>query len=358
MKHIIKTSILLISLAILASCSDWTKPESIEIEKNSIADSNPELYAKYCEALKEYKNSDHKITYATFDNSDAVANGSQKISMIPDSVDFVQIMNLEVSATQLAEIKQVRETFGTRFVIRFSLTECQAAYEAYVEEMEAAAEEAEGEGTEGEGTEGEGTQTEPEIMTFEAFYTEQLQKVTAKVAEYGLDGFTFEFTGKNYDGMTTAQQEEYTATSAMVMAPLKTWLAANTKKVFFLEGNPQYVLDSEVIAAASYYILPTRDSRSVGELGLYGINAFNSGKLPENAKLLYTVETPSFIEEEYLVGQFVLGEQIPLAAEWMAKDASFAKSGLVIWNLQRDYFNPGFSYPNVRQAIKTMNPNE
>jgi hypothetical protein len=353
MKSIFKINILLVSIALLAGCSEWTTPESIEIEKNSIEQTNPELYAKYCDALKEYKASEHKIAYTTFLNSPEIAaNGSEKISMIPDSVDFVQLMNLEVSETHLNEMKQVKEKFGTRFVVRFSLTECQAAYEAYVEEMEAAAEE----------TEGEGTQTEPEIMTFEAFYAEQFQKVTAKVAEYGLDGFTFEFTGKNYDGMTSAQKEEYAAASELVMAPLKTWLAANTNKVFFLEGNPQYVLDSEILAAASYFILPTRDCRSAGELGHIGLNAFTSGKLPENAKLLYSVETPSFIEEEYLVGKFIVAgqyeDQIPLAADWIAKDASFEKSGLVIWNLQRDYFNPGFSYPNVRQAIKTMNPNE
>ena len=353
MKSIFKINILLVSIALLAGCSEWTTPESIEIEKNSIEQTNPELYAKYCDALKEYKASEHKIAYTTFLNSPEIAaNGSEKISMIPDSVDFVQLMNLEVSETHLNEMKQVKEKFGTRFVVRFSLTECQAAYEVYVEEMEAAAEE----------TEGEGTQTEPEIMTFEAFYAEQFQKVTAKVAEYGLDGFTFEFTGKNYDGMTSAQKEEYAAASALVMAPLKTWLAANTNKVFFLEGNPQYVLDSEILAAASYFILPTRDCRSAGELGHIGLNAFTSGKLPENAKLLYSVETPSFIEEEYLVGKFIVAgqyeDQIPLAADWIAKDASFEKSGLVIWNLQRDYFNPGFSYPNVRQAIKTMNPNE
>ena len=119
------------------------------------------------------------------------------------------------------------------------------------------------------------------------------------------------------------------------------------------------MLDSDVLNSASFYILQTRACRSTGELGLFGLNAFTSGKLPENAKLLYAVETPSFIEEEYLVGQFVLGEQIPLAAEWVAKEASYEKSGLAIWNVQRDYFNTsGKIYPNVRMAIKTMNPNE
>lgn len=91
MKSIFKINILLVSIALLAGCSEWTTPESIEIEKNSIEQTNPELYAKYCDALKEYKASEHKIAYTTFLNSPEIAaNGSEKISMIPDSVDFVQ----------------------------------------------------------------------------------------------------------------------------------------------------------------------------------------------------------------------------------------------------------------------------
>ena len=349
MKSIFKINILLVSIALLAGCSEWTTPESIEIEKNSIEQTNPELYAKYCDALKEYKASEHKIAYTTFLNSPEIAaNGSEKISMIPDSVDFVQLMNLEVSESHLEEIAAVREKKGTRFVFRFSVEECMTAYDAYVEQAYA----------EAEGEEG-GEATEPEITPFEDFYTTEFQKVAVKVTEYGLDGFTFAFTGKNIDGMTEEQKAAYTAEEAAAVAPLKTWISANSSKVLFLEGNPQYILSTDVINAASYYILPTRNTRSVGELGLFGINAYTSGKLPENAKILYAVETPSFIEEEYLVGQFVLGEQIPLAADWMAKDASFEKSGLAIWNVQRDYFNTGgMVYPNVRKAIKTMNPNE
>lgn len=352
MKSIFKINIILVSIALLAGCSDWTTPESIEIEKNSIEASNPELYAKYCEALKEYKTSDHKVVYTTYDNlSEEAANGSGKISMLPDSIDFVQLMNLEVSKAHQAEIKQVREKMGTRFTMRFSYDECVEAYEAYVEELMAENEE------ETEGSEGE--ETTPAVIPFDEFYAAELQKVTGKIKEYGLDGFTFAFIGKNIDGMTESQKEAYTAEHNAAVAPLKTWIAANSSKILFLEGNPQYILDTEIINAASYYILPTRNCRSVGELGLLGLNAFTSGKLPENAKLIYTVETPSFIEEEYLVGQFVLGAQIPLTADWLAKDASFAKSGIAIWNVQRDYFSTdGTVYPNVRKAIKTMNPNE
>lgn len=343
MKSIFKINIILLGIALIAGCSDWTKPESIEIEKNSIEISNPELYAKYCAALREYKTTDHKVVYTTYDNVPTeAANGSEKLTMLPDSIDFVQMMNLEISETHQAEMKQLKETFGTRFVVRFSVKDCKAAYDAYVESLESEAEDA-----------------APAVPTFAEYFAAEFEKVTDAVALYGLDGFTFAFTGKNHDGMTAEQQAAYAAEQAADFAPLKAWIAANSSKVLFLEGNPQYILDSQVINAASYYILPTRECRSVGELGLFGLNAFTSGKLPENAKLIYSVETPSFIEEEYLVGQFVLGEQIPLASDWLAKDASFPKSGVAIWNVQRDYFNTsGVVYPNVRKAIKTMNPNE
>lgn len=349
MKSIFKISILLVSIAILAGCSDWTSPESIEIEKNSIEASNPDLYAKYCAALKEYKNSDHRITYTTFENvAETAANGSQKISMLPDSIDFVQLMNLEVSDAHLKEINEARSNFGTRFVVRFSYEESIEAYEAYVEA-------AEGEGAEG----AEGEESAPAIMTFEEFYMAEFKKVADKVAEYKLDGLTFANLGKNVEGMTASQAEKYQTEQAMAIAPAKEWFAANGSKLFFYEGQAEYCTDEEFVKTVKYFILPTREARSVGELGLYGINSYTSGKLPEGAKLLYAVETPSFIEEEYLVGQFVLGEQIPLTADWMVKDASYAKSGVAIWNVQRDYFNAGgIIYPNVRAAIKTMNPNE
>lgn len=347
MKSIFKINILLAGIAILAGCSEWTAPESIEIEKNSIEATNPELYAKYCAALREYKATDHKVVYTTYDNtSETAANGSEKITMLPDSIDFVQLMNLEVSETHLNEMKQVKEKFGTRFVVRFSYEDCVAAYEAYVESLQNESE---------EGTEAAAA----EAIPFETYYAAEFQKTVAKITEYGLDGFTFAFSGKNVDGMTEEQKTAYTAEHDAALAPVKAWISSNGSKIFFLEGNPQYILDNDVLSTASFFILQTRSCRSTGELGLYGINAFKSGKLPENAKLLYAVETPSFIEEEYLVGQFVLGEQIPLAADWVAKDASYEKSGLAIWNVQRDYFNTGGKiYPNVRMAIKTMNPNE
>ena len=230
----------------------------------------------------------------------------------------------------------MREKLGTRFVLRFSYNECLSEYEA----IKATAE------------------PETEIPAFEEYLGGQLAKVTAKVAEYGLDAFTFAFTCGNPYEMTSSDRSALEQEQQMVFPQVSEWISANAEKKFFFEGYPHYILVDGVVDAAEYVILPTRSERATGDLAYRALQAVNSGKIAKDTRFLFAVETPSFIEEEYLVGQFVLGEQIPLAAEWIAADASFEKSGLAVWNVQRDYFDTKKIYSTVRRAIKTMNPNE
>lgn len=334
MRNTLIFNILLLCLAAV-SCSEWTTPESLEFEKNSIQQTDPELYGKYCEAVKEYKETDHKIMYVTFDNVDKISNGSNNIAMLPDSVDFVQLHNLEIAEPVLKEMDAMRKKLGTRFVLRFSYNECLSEYQTL-----------------------EPTEPEAGIPTFEDFFAGQFAKVTAKVAEYGLDGFTFAFTCGNPYEMTSSDRSALEQAQQMVFPQVSEWIGANADKKFFFEGYPHYILVDGVVDAAEYVILPTRSERATGDLAYRALQAVNSGKIAKDTRFLFAVETPSFIEEEYLVGQFVLGEQVPLAAEWIAADASFEKSGLAVWNVQRDYFDTRKIYSTVRRAIKTMNPNE
>ena len=334
MRNTLILNILLVC-SVAVSCSEWTTPESLEFEKNSIQQTDPELYRQYCEAVKEYKETDHKIMYVTFDNVEKISNGSHNIAMLPDSVDFVQLHNLEIAEPVLKEMDAMREKLGTRFVLRFSYNECLAEYQTL-----------------------EPTEPEAGIPTFEDFFAGQFAKVTAKVAEYGLDGFTFAFTCGNPYEMTSSDRSALEQEQQMVFPQVSEWISANAEKKFFFEGYPHYILVDGVLDAAEYVILPTRSERATGDLAYRALQAVNSGKIAKDTRFLFAVETPSFIEEEYLVGQFVLGEQIPLAAEWIAADASFEKSGLAVWNVQRDYFDTKKIYSTVRRAIKTMNPNE
>ena len=334
MRNTLILNILLVC-SVAVSCSEWTTPESLEFEKNSIQQTDPELYRQYCEAVKEYKGSDHKVMYVTFDNVEKISNGSHNIAMLPDSVDFVQLHNLEIAEPVLKEMDAMREKLGTRFVLRFSYNECLAEYQTL-----------------------EPTEPEAGIPTFEDFFAGQFANVTAKVAEYGLDGFTFAFTCGNPYEMTSSDRSALEQEQQMVFPQVSEWISANAEKKFFFEGYPHYILVDGVVDAAEYVILPTRSERATGDLAYRALQAVNSGKIAKDTRFLFAVETPSFIEEEYLVGQFVLGEQIPLAAEWIAADASFEKSGLAVWNVQRDYFDTKKIYSTVRRAIKTMNPNE
>ena len=334
MRNTLILNILLVC-SVAVSCSEWTTPESLEFEKNSIQQTDPELYRQYCEAVKEYKETDHKIMYVTFDNVEKISNGSHNIAMLPDSVDFVQLHNLEIAEPVLKEMDAMREKLGTRFVLRFSYNECLAEYQTL-----------------------EPTELEAGIPTFEDFFAGQFAKVTAKVAEYGLDGFTFAFTCGNPYEMTSSDRSALEQEQQMVFPQVSEWISANAEKKFFFEGYPHYILVDGVVSAAEYVILPTRSERATGDLAYRALQAVNSGKVSKHTRFLFAVETPSFIEEEYLVGQFVLGEQIPLAAEWITTDASFEKSGLAVWNVQRDYFDTKKIYSTVRRAIKTMNPNE
>jgi hypothetical protein len=273
--------------------------------------------------------------YVTFDNVEKISNGSHNIAMLPDSVDFVQLHNLEIAEPVLKEMDAMREKLGTRFVLRFSYNECLAEYQTL-----------------------EPTEPEAGIPTFEDFFAGQFAKVTAKVAEYGLDGFTFAFTCGNPYEMMSSDRSALEQAQQMAFPQVAEWIGANADKKFFFEGYPHYILVDGVVSAAEYVILPTRSERATGDLAYRALQAVNSGKVSKHTRFLFAVETPSFIEEEYLVGNFVLGEQIPLAAEWITTDASFEKSGLAVWNVQRDYFDTKKIYSTVRRAIKTMNPNE
>ena len=334
MRNTLILNILLVC-SVAVSCSEWTTPESLEFEKNSIQQTDPELYRQYCEAVKEYKGSDHKVMYVTFDNVEKISNGSHNIVMLPDSVDYVQLHNPEIAEPVLKEMNAMREKLGTRFVLRFSYNECLAEYQTL-----------------------EPTEPEAGIPTFEDFFAGQFAKVTAKVAEYGLDGFTFAFTCGNPYEMMSSDRSALEQAQQMAFPQVAEWIGANADKKFFFEGYPHYILVDGVVSAAEYVILPTRSERATGDLAYRALQAVNSGKVSKHTRFLFAVETPSFIEEEYLVGQFVLGEQIPLAAEWITTDASFEKSGLAVWNVQRDYFDTKKIYSTVRRAIKTMNPNE
>ncbi len=146
MKHSLKYIIpCLVATLSLASCDDWTKVESLDIVDPIIENSNPELYEQYLSNLRQFKATKHKKTYAWFDNSvKNTYSRSQHVSDVPDSVDVISLMSpADIMTTELAEINQVREQKGTRFIYDIDFDAIRADYSTYVEELAATDEEAE-----------------------------------------------------------------------------------------------------------------------------------------------------------------------------------------------------------------------
>ena len=103
-KHIIPCLVAALSLA---SCDDWTDVESLDVISPTIENTNPELYAQYLAALRQYKQTEHKVTYAWFDNSvKNTYSRAHHVSDVPDSVDVISLMSpADIMDTEPAEIK-------------------------------------------------------------------------------------------------------------------------------------------------------------------------------------------------------------------------------------------------------------
>ena len=81
---------LLLALFATASCSDWTEQKTVDIDPQHAKEQNPELWARYMEVLRTYRQSKHFITYGSFDNgTEKPKNEGAYLRSLPDSLDIV-----------------------------------------------------------------------------------------------------------------------------------------------------------------------------------------------------------------------------------------------------------------------------
>ena len=103
---------------LLTGCSDCTRPESIDFHYTTLEEKNPALYEAYYKSIREYRDSEHKIVIAKFDNKATAPEGkAEHINALPDSVDFIILQNASVvSETIKAEMQEVRELKGQKIL--------------------------------------------------------------------------------------------------------------------------------------------------------------------------------------------------------------------------------------------------
>lgn len=126
MKNIFIVASCFAAITCFSACDDWTEVENVNINTPGIEEQDPAAYAKYLQNLVAYKNSDHKVVYAWFDNSEKTPfSRGQHISDAPDSLDVISMMYpAELAAFELVDMQTVHAK-GTKVVYTISFDKIQ-----------------------------------------------------------------------------------------------------------------------------------------------------------------------------------------------------------------------------------------
>ena len=191
---------LLLILILSASCSDWNDIEAVDIDPQHAKDQNPELWARYMESLRIYKQErTHYITYGSFENgTEQSKNEGAYLRSVPDSLDIVTLANSEnITAYDREDIPSLQEK-STRVLYLVD----------YAKKM-------------------------TELADAAALST-WLDKAVATATELKLDGFAF--NGLPSYGGTDAEQAARKEAARLIVSKLSAF-----GKTLVFEGDPAFV---------------------------------------------------------------------------------------------------------------------
>ena len=357
--NIFKTLALAAAAISFASCSEWTEPESVGFHYTTLEEKNPGLYKAYFQSIRDYRDSEHKVVIAKFDNkSTTLAGRAEHITCLPDSVDYIILYNPEVSATIACEMAEVRELKGQKVLYQIEYKAIENEYKAYVEAWNDAHQPAEGEEEE--------VPSDPAdtLISLNNYVSDAVKARTAYLAEYGYDGVNIVYSSRNPASCTEDALDELKAAQAAFLAPIAEALASCPDALVFFEGTPQYILENvEIVENADYLIIPATGAVNEYELSYELGLANRHGNIPSD-RFVVLVTTRSLVDPALTDGTFSgtdrNGKEMTAiigAAEWTAKSTSgVVKAGIAVENAQNDYFNLSEVYYNIREAISIMNP--
>jgi hypothetical protein len=321
------------------ACEGWTDIEGVEINQQSPSGNNPKLYAQYLESLRAYKQTEHYVTYAWFDNSVKVPySRGQHLSDLPDSLDVVSLIYPDrLAFFELQEMEDIRTNKGTKVVYGISYETIRKTYEQTVKEKTAE----------------DANYKAPEFTTY---LTETVQKELLPAATYNYDGIIVGYKGAGIVYMNEAEKTEYLKNQEAFFSAITAWKTANTNMMLVFEGNPQNLSDKSILSSCEHIILNTLDATSTGTLSLAALQALADG-VP-STKFIVAARTVSLDTTDKTTGYHDNGERAIIeSAYWVAKrENAYAKAGLGIYHIQNDYYNSNLIYQYARKAINIMNP--
>lgn len=297
-------SILLLASAASMACSDWTDTEAVENNVIKPWEQGPELWAQYTQMLRDYKQREHFLVIAHFDNAPAIATGEKDFMRgLPDSLDMVLLTNADNFSRYDAEDMATMREKGTKVLY-------QIDYAGRMEELADAA----------------------KLGAY-------LDKVLASVRENGMDGYSF--TGIPYQG---------DAVRAEAAALLIQKLSADEQKTLVFEGDPTFIAEADR-AKVDYFVLNTENTENVTDLKMQVSRALGYAAVPAE-KLLLAADVSAPIMNEDKVEQNAV-------TELTARVVSLGPlCGITVHNVKKNYYSAERNYPLLCEAIQTLNPSK
>lgn len=274
----------------LAACNADIEP----VEQSLVPpkDQNPAQWAEYMRALGAYKQSEHYMIYAHFDNApEKVVSEKNCLRSLPDSLDIVALKN-PLSKFDRQDLAGLHEK-STRVLLT---ADCSVP----------------------------------------AVAVAKVDEALASIAADGLDGIVVSFTG--------AVTDEAKAAEAAIAGKLG---ALNGKTVVF-EGNPAFVAESNrgrydlfvfnVTEVPTLYALQDDIEYLVTRFGI------------EASKLVLATSFSATMLDESLIEQAA----IPVVGRCVMACGPLAGMGL--YGVNDDYYSPTVNYPQTKAAIHLLNP--
>lgn len=338
-----KTIAYLLSMACVmsfAACGDWTETESLEIAYPKVEEHNPELYSQYINKLKAYKQSEHKVTYAWFDNSQKIPySRGQHIINVPDSVDYLILMYPDnLVSREVDEMQKVREGKAIKVLCPIDYDAIKLAHDLKVIELL------------------QGGAAPENIPDFMNVLTHEVESTLAMVSKYNYDGIVVGYKGKSSIHMTDDEKAAFTAYQNAYIGKIMTWYDSNKNKMISFMGKPQNILDKTILNSFSHFILPTIGIVAPDQLTVEAKTALEEG-VPTD-RFVVVATTASLDNTDVKTGYWADKTLAILStASWvLTSHDGFGVAGMGIYNINNDYYNPQKIYPNSRKVIETMNP--
>lgn len=335
-----KLSALVAAVLVLASCSEWNEPESLDVVTPEI---DAGLETDYLNNLKAYKAGAHKVLFAGFENSrQAPAGQAQHLTVLPDSVDYIVLNNPDdLSDAIVSEMEQVRRK-GTQVIYDINFPALETAW---LEQAKA-----------------DPSLTEEEAV---AYFTGRTSELLALCDRWGYDGVMFTYIGRSPVSLTEEEKAVYSGRQAAFMDAVAEWKTTHAGQKLVFAGNPQYLLDENrgLLAECDYIVVATDAAANINDLTVRVMAAVGAAGVPDD-RIVVCAQTTRPGDDKMQYGYFgSLDEngnpvrQVYGSARWVSLPSSgFTRAGLLVRDAQYDYYDAELIYRNIREAIGIMNP--